>query len=76
MCDVTHRTLKMTVLRDVWFVPVRTAQRYVSVPPLTVASVIASKLQESDYDSVANNVYQQVAEYNKSLIDSVQNNRS
>ncbi|KAM8732023.1 intraflagellar transport protein 74 homolog [Acanthopagrus schlegelii] len=37
---------------------------------------IASKLQESDYDSVANNVYQQVAEYNKSLIDSVQNNRS
>ncbi|XP_041817473.1 intraflagellar transport protein 74 homolog [Chelmon rostratus] len=37
---------------------------------------IASKSQESDYDSVANNVFQQVAEYNKSLIESLQNNRS
>nr|XP_046226601.1 intraflagellar transport protein 74 homolog [Scatophagus argus]XP_046226602.1 intraflagellar transport protein 74 homolog [Scatophagus argus] len=37
---------------------------------------IASKSQESDYESVAKNVYQQVAEYNKSLIDSLQNNRS
>lgn len=43
---------------------------------LTVASVIASKSQESDYDSVAKNVYKQVAEYNKSLIDSLQNNRN
>ncbi|XP_070842005.1 intraflagellar transport protein 74 homolog [Chaetodon trifascialis] len=37
---------------------------------------IASKSQESDYESVANNVFQQVAEYNKSLIESLQNNRS
>ncbi|XP_033982623.1 intraflagellar transport protein 74 homolog [Trematomus bernacchii] len=37
---------------------------------------IASKSQESDYASVAKNVSQQVAEYNKSLIDSLQNNRS
>uniref|UniRef100_A0A8D0A8W7 Intraflagellar transport 74 n=1 Tax=Sander lucioperca TaxID=283035 RepID=A0A8D0A8W7_SANLU len=34
---------------------------------------IASKSQESDYASVAKNVSQQVAEYNKSLIDSLQN---
>ncbi|KAF3836180.1 hypothetical protein F7725_028738 [Dissostichus mawsoni] len=40
------------------------------------SSVIASKSQESDYASVAKNVSQQVAEYNKSLIDSLQNNRS
>uniref|UniRef100_A0A7N5ZRE5 Intraflagellar transport 74 homolog n=1 Tax=Anabas testudineus TaxID=64144 RepID=A0A7N5ZRE5_ANATE len=37
---------------------------------------IASKSQESDYGSVAKNVSQQVAEYNKSLVDSLQNNRS
>ncbi|XP_018529147.1 LOW QUALITY PROTEIN: intraflagellar transport protein 74 homolog [Lates calcarifer] len=37
---------------------------------------IASKSQESDYASVAKNVFQQVAEYNKCLIDSLQNNRS
>uniref|UniRef100_UPI0037E93271 intraflagellar transport protein 74 homolog n=1 Tax=Semicossyphus pulcher TaxID=241346 RepID=UPI0037E93271 len=37
---------------------------------------IASKSQESDYDSVAKNVFQQVDEYNKSLIESLQNNRS
>uniref|UniRef100_A0A3B4X7L6 Intraflagellar transport 74 n=1 Tax=Seriola lalandi dorsalis TaxID=1841481 RepID=A0A3B4X7L6_SERLL len=37
---------------------------------------IASKSQESDYASVAKNVSQQVTEYNKSLIDSLQNNRS
>lgn len=37
---------------------------------------IASKSQESDFDSVAKNVSQQVAEYNKILIDSLQNNRS
>lgn len=37
---------------------------------------IASKSQESDYASVAKNVSQQVAEYNKSLIESLQNNRS
>ncbi|XP_044032300.1 intraflagellar transport protein 74 homolog isoform X2 [Siniperca chuatsi] len=36
---------------------------------------IASKSQESDYDSVAKSVSQQVAGYNKSLIDSLQNNR-
>ncbi|XP_045918101.1 intraflagellar transport protein 74 homolog [Micropterus dolomieu] len=35
---------------------------------------IASKTQESDYDSVAKSVLQQVSEYNKSLID-LQNNR-
>ncbi|XP_068438150.1 intraflagellar transport protein 74 homolog [Clinocottus analis] len=37
---------------------------------------IASKSQESDYASVATNVSQQVAEYNKTLIDFLQNNRS
>ncbi|KAL6098154.1 ift74 [Pungitius sinensis] len=37
---------------------------------------IASKSQESDFASVAKNVSQQVAEYNKSLIDLLQNNRS
>uniref|UniRef100_A0A8D3CFL4 Intraflagellar transport protein 74-like n=1 Tax=Scophthalmus maximus TaxID=52904 RepID=A0A8D3CFL4_SCOMX len=37
---------------------------------------IASKSQESDYDSVAKIVSQQVAEYNKCLIDALQNNRS
>ncbi|XP_040921542.1 intraflagellar transport protein 74 homolog [Toxotes jaculatrix] len=37
---------------------------------------IASKSQESDYASVAENVSHQVAEYNKCLIDSLQNNRS
>ncbi|XP_029314058.1 intraflagellar transport protein 74 homolog isoform X2 [Cottoperca gobio] len=37
---------------------------------------IASKSQESDYASVAKNVSQHVAEYNKSLINSLQNNRS
>ncbi|KAM9337753.1 intraflagellar transport protein 74 homolog [Symphorus nematophorus] len=37
---------------------------------------IASKSQESDYDSVAQSVFHQVAEYNKSLIDSLQNNRT
>ena len=42
----------------------------------TVTSVIASKSQESDFDSVAKNVSQQVAEYNKILIDSLQNNRN
>lgn len=42
---------------------------------LTVASVIASKTQESDYESVAKNVFQQVTEYNKILIDSLQNNK-
>lgn len=34
---------------------------------------IASKSQESDYASVAKNVSQQVAEYNKSLIESLHN---
>ncbi|XP_041670129.1 intraflagellar transport protein 74 homolog [Cheilinus undulatus] len=37
---------------------------------------IASKTQESDYGSVAKNVFQQVDEYNKSLIESLQNHRS
>ncbi|XP_034428198.1 intraflagellar transport protein 74 homolog [Hippoglossus hippoglossus] len=37
---------------------------------------IASKSQESDYASVAKNVSQQVAEYNKCLIESLQSNRS
>ncbi|XP_037612536.1 intraflagellar transport protein 74 homolog [Sebastes umbrosus] len=37
---------------------------------------IASKSQESDYASVAKNVYHQIAEYNKCLIDSLQNNRN
>ncbi|KAG7218565.1 hypothetical protein INR49_020189 [Caranx melampygus] len=37
---------------------------------------IASKSQESDFASVAENVCQQVAEYNKCLIESLQNNRS
>lgn len=41
---------------------------------LTAASVIASKSQESDYASVAKNVSQQVADYNKSLIELLQNN--
>lgn len=43
---------------------------------LTAASVIASKSQESDYESVAATVFLQVEEYNKSLIESLQNNRS
>ncbi|XP_054622276.1 intraflagellar transport protein 74 homolog isoform X2 [Dunckerocampus dactyliophorus] len=37
---------------------------------------IASKSQESDFASVSKNVYQQVADYNKCLIDSLQNIRS
>ncbi|KAM4533942.1 intraflagellar transport protein 74 homolog isoform 1-T1 [Odontesthes bonariensis] len=37
---------------------------------------IASKSQESDYAPVAKNVSQQVAEYNKSLKESLHNNRS
>lgn len=37
---------------------------------------IASKSQESDYTSVAKNVDQLVAEYNKILIESLNNNRS
>ncbi|CAJ1081947.1 intraflagellar transport protein 74 homolog [Xyrichtys novacula] len=37
---------------------------------------IASKSQESDYDSVAKNVFQQINEYNKNLIESLQSNRS
>ncbi|XP_061877539.1 intraflagellar transport protein 74 homolog [Entelurus aequoreus] len=37
---------------------------------------IASKSQESDFASVAKNVYQQVSDYNKCLIDSLQNIRS
>ncbi|XP_027130289.1 intraflagellar transport protein 74 homolog [Larimichthys crocea] len=37
---------------------------------------IASKSQETDYDSVAKNVSQQVSEYNKSLMENLQNNRS
>ncbi|XP_077591704.1 intraflagellar transport protein 74 homolog [Stigmatopora nigra] len=37
---------------------------------------IASKSQESDYASVSKNVYEQVADYNKCLIDSLQNIRS
>uniref|UniRef100_A0A3B3WF38 Intraflagellar transport 74 homolog n=1 Tax=Poecilia mexicana TaxID=48701 RepID=A0A3B3WF38_9TELE len=37
---------------------------------------IASKTQESDYESVAKVVYQQVADYNKSLIEALQNNRN
>uniref|UniRef100_A0A3Q1FJW7 Intraflagellar transport 74 n=1 Tax=Acanthochromis polyacanthus TaxID=80966 RepID=A0A3Q1FJW7_9TELE len=37
---------------------------------------IASKSQESDYASVAKNVFQQVAEYNRSLIESLQSNKS
>ncbi|TKS88057.1 Intraflagellar transport protein 74 -like protein [Collichthys lucidus] len=40
------------------------------------SSVIASKSQETDYDSVAKNVSQQVSEYNKSLMENLQNNRS
>lgn len=47
-----------------------------SVLSVTAAPVIASKTQESDYDSVAKNVYQELAEYNKSLVDSLQNNKS
>lgn len=43
---------------------------------LTAASVIASKSQESDYASVAKSVSQQVADYNKSLIELLQNNMS
>lgn len=43
---------------------------------LTAASVIASKSQESDYESVATTVFLQVEEYNKSLIESLQNNKS
>ncbi|KAM9332141.1 intraflagellar transport protein 74 homolog isoform 1-T3 [Pholidichthys leucotaenia] len=37
---------------------------------------IVSKSQECDYASVAKSVFQQVAEYNKSLIESLQSNRS
>ncbi|KAK7881872.1 hypothetical protein WMY93_030281 [Mugilogobius chulae] len=37
---------------------------------------IAAKSQESDYAPVAQRVSQQVAEYNKILIDSLQNNRT
>ncbi|XP_077410406.1 intraflagellar transport protein 74 homolog isoform X5 [Vanacampus margaritifer] len=37
---------------------------------------IASKSQESDFVSVSKNVYERVAEYNKSLVDSLQNIRS
>ncbi|XP_008436698.1 intraflagellar transport protein 74 homolog isoform X1 [Poecilia reticulata] len=37
---------------------------------------IASKTQESDYESVAKVVYQQVADYNKSLVEALQNNRN
>ncbi|XP_071397307.1 intraflagellar transport protein 74 homolog [Centroberyx affinis] len=37
---------------------------------------IASKSQESDYTSVAKKVAQQLADYNKILIDALQNNRS
>ncbi|XP_029935461.1 intraflagellar transport protein 74 homolog isoform X2 [Myripristis murdjan] len=37
---------------------------------------IASKSQESDYTSVAKNVLQQVADYNKSLIDALHSNKS
>ncbi|PWA22479.1 hypothetical protein CCH79_00015409 [Gambusia affinis] len=37
---------------------------------------IASKTQENDYESVAKVVYQQVADYNKSLIEALQNNRT
>lgn len=37
---------------------------------------IASKSQESDYESVATTVFLQVEEYNKSLIESLQNNKS
>ncbi|KAM9839877.1 intraflagellar transport protein 74 homolog [Aulostomus maculatus] len=37
---------------------------------------IAAKSQESDYASVAKTVSQQVSQYNKSLIDSLQSNRS
>ena len=42
----------------------------------TAEPVIASKSQESDYASVAKTVSQQVAEYNKCLIESLQSNRS
>uniref|UniRef100_A0A3P8SWG9 Intraflagellar transport 74 n=1 Tax=Amphiprion percula TaxID=161767 RepID=A0A3P8SWG9_AMPPE len=37
---------------------------------------IASKSQESHYASVAKNVFHQVAEYNRSLIESLQSNKS
>uniref|UniRef100_A0A3Q3E067 Intraflagellar transport 74 n=1 Tax=Hippocampus comes TaxID=109280 RepID=A0A3Q3E067_HIPCM len=37
---------------------------------------IASKSQESDFASVSKEVYERVADYNKSLIDSLQNIRS
>ncbi|KAM9712522.1 intraflagellar transport protein 74 homolog isoform 1-T3 [Menidia menidia] len=37
---------------------------------------IASKSQESDYATVAKHVFQQVAEYNRSLIEALQSNRS
>lgn len=53
-----------------WRVPVEAALSF------TVASVIASKSQESDYDSVAKNVFQQVSDYNKCLIESLQNNKT
>lgn len=59
-----------------WFARVKSPIGYTSDLSLTAASVIASKSQESDYDSVSKNVSQQVAEYNKSLIDSLQNNGS
>ncbi|XP_068603996.1 intraflagellar transport protein 74 homolog isoform X2 [Brachionichthys hirsutus] len=37
---------------------------------------IASKSQESDFESVAKKVYQQVAEHNKSLVDALQSRRT
>lgn len=43
---------------------------------LTSASVIASKTQESDYEAVSKNVFQQIDEYNKSLLESLHNNRT
>ena len=46
----------------------------VSSLSLTTVQVISSKTQESDYYSVAQTVYQQVSEYNKSLIEPLQKN--
>ncbi|XP_074550125.1 intraflagellar transport protein 74 homolog [Halichoeres trimaculatus] len=37
---------------------------------------IASKTQESDYEAVSKNVFQQIDEYNKSLVESLHNNRN
>lgn len=37
---------------------------------------IASKTQESDYEAVSKNVYQHIDEYNKSLLESLHNNRN